>query len=196
METTTVTGTTTALAQQRATTATTWQIDPAHSLVEFGVKHMMFTTVKGRFTQVGGTIVHDDADPAGSSVQVEIPVASITTGDEKRDGHLRSADFFDVETYPTITFRSTRVEPVGGDRLRVVGELTIHGVTREVTLDTTFNGRGTNPWGQQVAGYTAETQIDRGDYGLTWNAALEAGGVLVGDKVKIQLEIEATRVDG
>ena len=170
---------------------TTWQIDSAHSLVEFGIKHMMFTTVKGRFTEVSGTIDADEGDIAKSTVQVEIDVASIDTRAEQRDAHLRSADFFDAQTYPTITFRSTRVEPVGEDHLKVVGDLTIRGITREVVLDTEINGRGTNPWGQEVVGLTAETKINRKDYGLTWNAPLEVGGFLVGDEVKVSLSVQA-----
>ncbi len=176
-----------------STGKTTWQIDPAHSLIEFGIKHMMFTTVKGRFTEVRGTIDIDEGDVANSSVQVEIDIESIDTRSEQRDAHLRSADFFDAQTYPTMTFQSTRVEPVGEDRLKVVGDLTIHGVTRQVVLNTQINGRGTNPWGQEVVGLTAETKINRKDFGLTWNAPIEAGGWLVGDDVKIALEIQATR---
>ena len=172
---------------------TIWQIDPAHSLVEFAVKHLMFATVKGRFGGVHGTIVDDAADPSRSSVEVEIDAASIDTRDEKRDAHLRSADFLDVESYPTITFTSSRVEHAGQGRLRVIGDLTIHGTTREVVLDTTINGRGTNPFGLEVAGFTAETTINRRDFGLNWNVALEAGGVLVGDTVKILLEVEALK---
>ena len=172
---------------------TIWQIDPTHSLIEFAVKHMMFTTVKGRFGGVHGTIVDDPADPSRSSVEVELDAASIDTREEKRDAHLRSPDFLDVEGYPTITFKSSRVEHAGQDRLRVVGDLTIHGTTREVVLDTTINGRGTNPFGLEVAGFTAETTINRRDFGLTWNVALEAGGVLVGDTVKILLEVEAVK---
>jgi len=172
---------------------TIWQIDPAHTLVEFAVKHMMFTTVKGRFGGVHGTIVDDAADPSRSSVEVEIDAASIDTREEKRDAHLRSPDFLDVESYPTITFKSSRAEHAGPDRLRVVGDLTIHGTTREVVLDTTINGRGTNPFGLEVAGFTGETTINRRDFGLNWNMALEAGGVLVGDTVKILIEIEAVK---
>ena len=172
---------------------TIWQIDPAHSLVEFAVKHMMFTTVKGRFGGVHGTIVDDAADPSRSSVEVELDAASIDTREEKRDAHLRSPDFLDVESYPTITFKSSRVEHAGPDRLRVIGDLTIHGTTREVVLNTTINGQGTNPFGQEVAGFTGETTINRRDFGLNWNMALEAGGVLVGDTVKILLEIEAVK---
>jgi polyisoprenoid-binding protein YceI len=176
------------------TGTTTWAIDASHSSVEFAVKHMMISTVRGRFGEFAGMITTDDADPTRGSVTIEIAVASIDTRDAKRDEHLKSPDFFDAARFPTITFASTRVEPVSGDdRLRVVGDLTIRGVTREVVLDTEFNGRGVNPWGQEVAGWTATTEIDRGDYGLTWNAALEAGGMLVSDTVKIALEIEAGR---
>ncbi|MGH2530779.1 MAG: YceI family protein [Thermomicrobiales bacterium] len=183
-------------AQPTTGTQTVYAIDPAHSLVEFSVKHMMFTTVKGRFADVSGRIAADEQNPANSSVEVTIDAASVDTRQEQRDAHLRSADFFDTETYPTITFRSTRVEPTGSDELKVYGDLTIHGVTREVALDTTFNGRGVNPWGAQVVGYSAATQINRKDFGLTYNAALETGGVLVGDTVKIALEIEATPPTG
>ena len=172
---------------------TTWAIDPVHSQVEFAVKHMMITTVRGYFTGVTGTIALDEADLSRSSVNVEIDAASINTRDAQRDTHLRSADFLDVERFPTITFRSTRVEPRGDDELRVVGDLTLHGVTREVTLDTTFNGRGTNPWGQEVIGYEAETKINRKEFGLEWNVALEAGGWLVGDNLKITIDIQAKK---
>jgi polyisoprenoid-binding protein YceI len=174
-------------------TKTRWQIDPNHSLVEFGVKHMMFTTVKGRFTEIRGEILADEENTANSAVEVEIATASIDTRSEQRDAHLRSADFFDAEQFPTITFQSTRVEPVSPERLTIVGDLTIRGVTREVRLSTTLNGRGVTPFGQEVVGFTAETKIDRKEFGLTYNAALEAGGVLVGDDVNILLEIQASR---
>jgi len=172
---------------------TRWAVDPAHSEVEFAVKHMMFSTVTGRFSDVSGTIVVDDASLGRSSVRVTIGAASIDTRDEKRDAHLRSADFFDVDRFPTLTFASTWVEAVAGDRYRVTGDLTIHGVTRNVTLGTTFNGEGVNPWGQAVRGYSAEVTINRKDFGLNWNVALEAGGVLVGDNVKIALDVQASR---
>ena len=184
---------TVATAAPTTQASTTWQIDPAHSLVEFSVRHMMISTVKGRFTAVGGTILDVADDPGRSSVRAEIDAASITTGDPKRDEHLRSADFFDVERYPTITFSSTRVEPRGEDRFRLIGELTLHGQTRQVELDAALNGRGTNPWGQEVAGFTAEAKLNRKDFGLTWNMALEAGGFLVGDKLEISIEIEAVK---
>ena len=182
-----------ATSQPQTETKTTWQIDPSHSLVEFAVKHMMFTTVKGRFTGFTGQIVTEGSDPTRGQVEVDIDAATIDTRDEKRDGHLRTEDFFGSEAHPTISFRSTRVEPGRDGKFRVIGDLTIRGVTKEVALDASFNGSGTNPWGQEVAGYSAETEINRKDYGIEWNAALEGGGVLVGDKVKISLEIEATK---
>jgi polyisoprenoid-binding protein YceI len=175
-----------------AQTAATWTIDPAHSVVELAVKHMMFSTVKGRFRNVAGTIALNEADLSASSVTAEIEAASIDTGETARDGHLRSADFLDAETFPTITFRSTEVVPRGRGRFIVVGDLTLHGVTREVSLEAELVGTGTDPWGGQRAGFAASTTINRRDFGLTWNQALEAGGVLVSDQVKISLEIQAT----
>jgi polyisoprenoid-binding protein YceI len=174
--------------------ATVWEIDPKHTLVEFSVRHMMFSTVKGRFTAVSGTIrCMDEADPSRSAVEAEIEAASINTGDEGRDAHLRSADFLDVHTYPKITFQSTRVEVRNKEELRVVGQLSVHGITRDVTLEATFNGRGKNPWGQEVAGFSAETTINRKEFGLNWNAALESGGLLVGEKLEIRIEVQAIR---
>lgn len=175
-----------------AAPAVTWQIDPSHTLVEFAVRHMMVSTVKGRFGRVAGTIVLDDADLTRSSVRADIDTTSIATGDEQRDGHLRSVDFLATEEFPTIAFVSTRVEPLGEDRARVTGDLTIRGVTREVVLDAELNGQGQSPFGKQVAGFSARTSISRKDFGLNWNVGLEAGGVLVGDTVKISLEVEAT----
>ncbi len=174
-----------------ATATTVWTIDTSHSVVEFSVKHMMFATTKGRFPDVTGTITLDNDTLSNSSVEVEIGAASIDTHDAKRDEHLRSADFFDVAQFPTLTFRSTKVESAGGSDLKVTGDLTMHGVTREVVLETEFNGQGTNPWGQGVVSYSAHTKVNRKDFGLNWNAALESGGVLVSDDVKIAIEIEA-----
>lgn len=171
----------------------TYAIDASHSHVGFSVKHMMFATVRGSFSRVEGTIVADYDDPAKSSVEVTIDASSIATGDEKRDAHLRSADFFDVETYPTITFRSTSVEARSDDEFSIEGDLTIRGVTRPVRIQAEFTGTGTNPWGAEVAGFSGKTKIDRKEFGLTWNAALEKGGVLVGDEIKIELEVEATK---
>ena len=173
-------------------THSTWQIDPTHSLVEFSVRHMMVATVKGRFTQLRGTITDIADDPALSSVEVVVDAASISTGDANRDGHLRSADFFDVEQYPTITFTSRRIQG-SRDEFTLTGDLTMHGVTREVTLDVTLNGVGTNPYGKTIAGFSAETKINRKDWGLNWNVGLEAGGVLVSDQLKISIELEAVK---
>jgi polyisoprenoid-binding protein YceI len=171
---------------------TTWAIDPAHSVVELAVKHMMFSTVKGRFASLAGSIVLDEADLGASSVSAEIDAASIDTGEPQRDGHLRSADFLDVASFRTITFRSTGVVPRGRGRFIVVGDLTIRGITRGVSLEAELAGTGTDPWGGRRAGFAATTAIDRKEFGLTWNQALETGGVLVSDQVKINLEIQAT----
>lgn len=175
---------------------TTWTIDPAHTLVGFSAKHMMFTTVRGRFEDVKGTIEIDAEDPNASSVEVQIGTASIDTGVEGRDNHLRSADFLDVAAYPTITFRSRRVEGAAkeeGDRFKVYGDLTIRGTTREVVLDAEFGGQGKDPWGGERAGFSATTKIDRRDFGLTWNQALETGGILVGNEIRIEIEVQATK---
>jgi polyisoprenoid-binding protein YceI len=178
------------------TAATTWAIDPAHSVVELAVKHMMFSTVKGRFTTVAGTIDWDEGNLAASSVSAEIDAASVDTGEPKRDGHLRSADFLDVEAFPSITFASTGVVPRGRGRFVLVGDLTIRGVTQEVSLEAELLGTGGDPWGGKRAGFAATTTINRADFGLTWNQALEAGGVLVSDQVKISLEIQASLQQG
>lgn len=179
--------------QPSAPTRTVWALDPAHTLVEFGVRHLMVATVKGRFNGVRGTIHLDEANPTGSRVEIEIDAASIDTRDPQRDAHLRSADFLDVERYPTITFRSTRIESLGGDRYRVYGDLTIRGVTRAVALDAIYTGRLKNPWGKEVIGFEATTSVNRHDFGASWNLALEAGGFLVGDTVKVSLEVEAIK---
>ena len=173
--------------------AKTWTIDPAHTQIEFAVKHMMFTTVRGQFSDFEGTVELDRENPASSSVSVTIQTASVDTKVSDRDEHLRSGDFFDVENHPTITFESKRVSgPIdeGGD-FEIVGDLTIRGVTREVTLKSTFDGTGTDPWGGTRAGFGAETAIDRRDFDLSWNQALETGGVLVGHDVKISLQVQA-----
>lgn len=185
----------TSTASSTATTqaaGTAWQIDPAHTHVEFSVKHLMIARVKGRFAGVSGTV---ELAPglAGSTVDVAIDAASIDTRDAKRDAHLRSADFFDVERFPELTFRSRRVIPTGMGEFSIVGDLTIRGVTREVTLEVADEGRNTDPWGGERAGFSATTEIDRRDFGLTWNQALETGGVLVGNEVRIALEVELVR---
>ena len=169
---------------------TTWSIDPAHSHVEFAVRHLMLATVKGRFSAVSGTILSEDAEPAKGEVDIEIGVGSIDTRDSQRDAHLRSDDFFDVDNFPTMTFKSRRIVDAKGDRFSVVGNLTIRGVTREVALDVTSEGRGKDPWGGERAGFSATAKIKRSDFGLTWNQLLETGGVAVGDDVKISIDVE------
>ncbi len=172
---------------------TTWSIDPAHSHVEFAVRHLMISTVKGRFTGVRGTVRSHDADPAKGDVDIAIDVASIDTREAQRDTHLRSGDFFEAEKFPTITFKSRRIDNVQGDAFRLVGDLTIRGVTREVALDVTSEGRGKDPWGGERAGFSATTKIKRSDFGLTWNQLLETGGVAVGDDVKISIDVELVK---
>ena len=175
---------------------TTWQIDPAHTAVEFAVKHMMFTTVRGRFKDLKGTIEVDESNPDNSSVNVEIAAASLDTGVADRDGHLRSADFLDAETHPQLTFRSKRVEGAmkkEGDKFRVIGDLTIRDTTMEITLDCTYEGTGKDPWGGTRAGARATATIDRRDWGLKWNQALETGGILVANEVRIEVEVQAVK---
>ncbi len=171
-----------------------WEIDAAHSWIEFSVKHMMVTTVKGRFTKYSGVVELDEQNPSASTVDVTIDVNSVYSGDEKRDGHLRSADFFDAETYPTITYKSTKVEEIGDDRFRITGDLTMHGVTKEVVFDANLEGRAKNPWGKNVAAFSISTSVNRKDFGLNWNVALETGGVLVSEKVNISIEAQAIEV--
>lgn len=169
---------------------TTYQIDPAHSSAQFSVRHMMVTNVRGGFRKVQGTVVYDPENPANSSVNAEIDAASINTNEEQRDAHLRSADFLHAEQFPTITFRSTRVEKAGEGEFKVTGDLTIHGVTRPVVLNVDGPApEGKDPWGNTRTGATATTKIKRSDFGLTWNAALETGGILVGDDLKIELDL-------
>ena len=171
---------------------TTWAIDPAHTVAEFAVKHMVVATTKGRFKGVEGTINLDAANLAASSVSVSIDAASVDSGDEKRDGHLKSADFFDAETYPTLTFKSTEIHG-SGDTFHVHGDLTIRDVTKPVVLEVERLGGGKTPFGTEILAYEAKTKINRKDFGLTWNAALEAGGMLVGDDVKISIDVETVK---
>jgi polyisoprenoid-binding protein YceI len=178
------------ITQTKVTTG--WKIDTAHSTVEFAVKHMMFTTVKGRFTDVSGTVEFDETDPSDGRADITIGAGSIDTRDAQRDAHLKSADFFDVETYPTLRFVGTDVEGTP-QHFTLSGDLTIHGVTRPIALDVRFEGKGKDPWGGERYGYTATAQLNRKDFGLTWNAALETGGWLVGDEVKITLDLQLIR---
>jgi polyisoprenoid-binding protein YceI len=173
-----------------AETRTTWTIDPSHTTVEFVAKHMMITTVKGRFAELAGTIVADEADIADSSVEATLQAASLDTRSEQRDAHLRSPDFLDVENYPEVTFRSTAVSGTKAS-FKVTGDLTIRGVTRPITLDATFEGEGKDPWGGTRASFSAHGKFDRRDFGLTWNVALETGGILVSNEVKINIEAQA-----
>lgn len=177
-------------------TQAAWSIDPTHTVVEFNARHMMITTVRGQFGAVSGTIRIDAEQPERSSVEVEIDATSLDTRTEQRDVHLRSADFLDVERFPTLRFRSTRIEgaaPEPGDRFRVVGELTIRDVTREVVLDATYEGTGRDPWGGDRISFSADTKIDRRDFGLVWNVALETGGILVSNDVRIHIEAQAVK---
>jgi polyisoprenoid-binding protein YceI len=175
-----------------ATTKTTWKLDPSHTLVEFSAKHLMITTVKGRITDVEGTIVMDEKNPRNSSVEAILKAVSIDTRTEQRDQHLRSADFLNAELFPEIRFRSTRIEG-DKDSFKLTGDLTIRDVTRPITLDIRFEGQQTDPWGGERIGFSGSGKIDRRDFGLTWNQALETGGVVVGNDVKINLEVEAVK---
>ena len=170
-----------------------WQIDPAHSEIQFSARHMMIATVRGQFKNFTGTVEADEQNPTLAQVDVRIETTSLVTGDEKRDGHLRSPDFFDVETYPYITFKSTRVEQLDAERGKLHGDLTIRGVTKPVTLDIEYAGQATSPWGTTSAGFSAQTKISRKEWGLNWNVALETGGWLVSDEIKINIELELVK---
>jgi polyisoprenoid-binding protein YceI len=172
--------------------AGTFTIDPAHTNVGFVARHMVFTKVRGQFPEVEGTVILG-ADPAESTVDVTIKTATVTTGAADRDRHLRSADFFDVENHPEMTFRSSSIRHLGGPEFLVTGDLAIRGVVRPVELAVTVEGAGVDPWGRQVAGVSARAEVDREQWGLTWNAALETGGVLVSRTVVLELEVRGTR---
>jgi polyisoprenoid-binding protein YceI len=171
---------------------TVWKLDPSHTAVEFSAKHLMITTVKGRITDVEGTIYTDEKNPGNSSVEATLKATSIDTRTDQRDQHLRSEDFLNVEKYPDIKFRSTRIE---GDKehFKLSGQLTIRDVTKEITLDVHYEGETKDPWGGTRVGFSGTGKIDRRDWGLTWNQALEAGGVVVGNDIKINLEVEAVK---
>ena len=175
-------------------TVTTWNIDPAHSAAEFKVKHMMISNVKGRCSGLSGVLKLDEADYTHSTVEASIPVSSINSGDEKRDGHLKSADFFDAEKFPAMTFKSTNIDSTGGGNYEVTGELTIHGVTKSVVLKVEdVSEPSKDPWGNHRIGLSGSTKINRKDFGLTYNSALETGGVLVGEEVTITLDVQFIR---
>lgn len=171
----------------------TWAFDTVHSAVGFSVRHLVFAKVRGRFTSWSGSLQLNDDDLAQSSVDVAIDAASIDTGTPDRDTHLRSPDFFDAEAFPKLSFKSKRIEALGGDRYRVYGDLTIRDVTREVALESEFSGRAKDPWGNDRVAFTAKASIDRHEFGLKWNQALETGGVLVGERVDIEIEVQAVK---
>lgn len=170
----------------------TFAIDATHSSFDFVATHMMFTKVRGQFTDVSGTVELAD-EPTQSVIEIAIRTASVSTGADDRDGHLRSGDFLDSESHPEMTFRSTYIKHLGGAEFAVLGDLTIRGVTRQIELAVTFEGAGVNPWGVEVAGVSARGELNREDWGLTWNAALETGGVLVSKKVGLAIEVQAAR---
>jgi polyisoprenoid-binding protein YceI len=171
-----------------------YSLDVAHTRIGFSARHAMVTSVRGSFQDFEGTAHLDAADPTKSSAKLTIRVASLTTGQEQRDAHLRSPDFFDVETYPEITFESTDVEQLDGDTYRLVGDLTIKDQTQPVSVDFTFNGSAKDPFGNLRAGFEGRTTVNRKDWGLTWNAALETGGFLVADKVKFEFDVSAVKL--
>lgn len=171
-----------------------WNIDYAHSAVNFAVRHMMISTVRGQFEKFTGTILFDEQDPAKTEVDITIDASSINTNDDKRDAHLVSPDFFDAENYKTLHFKSREVQVVDANNARLIGDLTIRGTTRPIVLDVEFLGLAKSPWGTTNAGFAAETKISRKDWNLTWNVALETGGMLVGDEIKITIELELVKV--
>jgi len=172
---------------------TKWNIDAAHSGINFSVRHMVVSKVRGRFGKYSGTITLDDADITRSSVEVSVDASSIDTGVAERDTHLRSPDFFDVEKFPELRFRSQRIERVDDTHYRIIGELAIRDVKREVVLDAEYGGRGKDPWGNERVGFIANAAIDRKEFGLTWNQTLETGGILVGDRIEIDLDVQGVR---
>jgi polyisoprenoid-binding protein YceI len=172
----------------------TWNLDPAHSVAEFKVKHMMISNVKGQFTAISGVLTFDEANIANSRVEATIDAASINTREAQRDAHLKSADFFDVANFPTLNFRSTNVKRVDDDELAVTGDLTIHGITREVVFKVEGpTAPDKDPWGNTRIGLAAVAKINRKDFGLTWNTVLETGGILVGEEVTITLDVQFVR---
>jgi len=170
-----------------------WVIDPAHSEINFSVRHMMISTVRGRFEKFSGTVNFDEAEPARTTVDVQIEAASVNTKEAQRDGHLKSPDFFDAAKYPYLAFKSKRVEVKDGHHAKLYGDLTIRDVTKPVVLDVEYAGQAKSPWGTFSAGFSAQTKINREDWGLAWNQALETGGVLVGKEVTISVEVEIVK---
>ena len=181
------------VAAAAAARAETWNIDPAHTTVEFSVRHMMISNVKGQFEKLSGTIAANGNDPNSVQISAVIDAASLNTRVEKRDAHLKSPAFLDVDKYPTITFKSTMLEPNGSNKWKVTGDLTLHGVTKPVVLEVETTAPIKDPSGKTRAGASATTKIDRKDFGVTWNKPMETGGVLVGDDVSIAIEVEAVQ---
>ena len=180
-----------ALALPSLAGATTWEINPGHSAAQFSVRHLMVSNVRGEFGKVTGTVDIDDKDITKSTVDATIDASTVNTRDEKRDGHLKSPDFFDVAKFPTITFKSKKVAKAGAGKLKVTGDLTIHGVTKEVVLNVEGPSKeAKDPWGNIKSGAEATTKVNRKDFGLTWNKALETGGVVVGDEVSLTIDVE------
>jgi polyisoprenoid-binding protein YceI len=170
-----------------------WQIDPAHSQIQFSVRHMMISNVRGRFENFTGAIEFEEKDPTRSLVEVQIETASINTRETQRDSHLKSPDFLNAEKYPHLSFKSKRIEKMDDSHGRVIGDLTIRDVTKEVTLDVEYAGQAKSPWGTVSAGFSATAKINRKDWGLTYNQALETGGVMVGDVVNITIDLEIVK---
>jgi len=182
-----------AVALSAPTLAATWQIDPAHSNVSFSVRHMMVSNVRGEFTKVSGSVEGDEKAPTQAVINATIDASSINTREEKRDTHLKSADFLDVAKYPTITFKSKKIEPSGAAQFKVTGDLTLHGVTKEVVLDVSdVTAPIKDPMGKTRAGAQASTKIDRKDFGINWSKVIDGGGLMVGDEVAISVDVEAT----
>lgn len=176
-------------------TKTKWAVDSAHSSVDFSIRHMMIANVKGTFHDFSAEVVADVNDLTSASIEFVVKIDSIDTRNKDRDAHLLSSDFFDAEKYPTMNFQSTSIQKKDEGEYEVTGNLSLHGYTNQETFTVSFEGQGKDPWGNEKAGFSAEGTINRADYGLTWNSALETGGVLVGDKVKINLQIEAAKAE-
>ncbi|MDH6516282.1 polyisoprenoid-binding protein YceI [Streptomyces sp. SAI-208] len=170
-----------------------YTIDTAHSSIGFTVRHAMVTNVKGKFNDFSGSLHLDGGDPTASTASIDVKMDSIDTGSEDRDGHLKSADFFKIEEFPTMTFRSTKAEALGDEDYRITGDLTILGTTKPLTIDLEFNGAAKDPFGNERVGFEGKAEIKRSEWGLTWNAALETGGVLISDKIKLHFDISAIR---
>ncbi|MEU9335258.1 YceI family protein [Streptomyces sp. NPDC048290] len=170
-----------------------YTLDPAHTTIGFTARHAMVTNVKGKFLDFSGTLHLDGSDPAKSTASIDVTMESVDTGNKDRDGHLKSADFFKIDEFPTMTFRSTKAEALGDEDYRITGDLSVLGVTKSITIDLEFNGAAKDPFGNERVGFEGKTEIKRSEWGLTWNAALETGGFLVSDKIKLNFDISAIK---